>query len=68
MADNPSTSRRWGCKLLLVAFMALAGYAGYEVITYPDVTRLSRENPKTTAWMEIRAREARAKGKKTTAV
>lgn len=64
MANNPSTCRRWSCRLLLVVFMALAGYAGYEVISYPDVARLSRENPKTTAWMGMRDREARAKGKK----
>jgi monofunctional biosynthetic peptidoglycan transglycosylase len=64
MANHPPTSRRSGRKLVLVIIMVLAGYVGYEVITYPDVARLSRENPNTTAWMEMRDQEARAKGKK----
>ncbi len=55
---------RLGKKVLLAIVIALAGYLGYEAATYPDVARLARENPKSTAWMEMRDREARAKGKK----
>jgi len=41
-----------------VVFCALA----YAYLTLPDVRPLRRENPKTTAFMELRAREARARG------
>jgi monofunctional biosynthetic peptidoglycan transglycosylase len=55
---------RRGRTILLALCLALAAYVIYEVITYPDVAILAEENPKSTAWMEIRNREARAKGKK----
>jgi monofunctional biosynthetic peptidoglycan transglycosylase len=57
---------------LLVRFVlrALAACAaavfvllGYIYVTLPDVRSLARINPKTTAWMEMRAREAREKGR-----
>jgi monofunctional biosynthetic peptidoglycan transglycosylase len=32
-------------------------------LTLPDVRALAKENPKTTAWMEMRAREAAAEGR-----
>jgi monofunctional biosynthetic peptidoglycan transglycosylase len=55
---------RRGRTILLLAFLALAGYGVYEYITYPDVAALAYNNPKTTAWIEMRNREARAKGRK----
>jgi len=39
-------------------------YVAYEFITYPDVASLAKNNPKSTAWMELRDREARAAGRK----
>jgi monofunctional glycosyltransferase len=39
-------------------------FLGYEIITYPDVAALAKQNPKSTAWMEMRDREARAEGRK----
>ncbi|MBN1568936.1 MAG: monofunctional biosynthetic peptidoglycan transglycosylase [Acidobacteria bacterium] len=50
--------------LLFILCMAMAAYAVYEWITYPDVAVLADKNPKSTAWMEMRNREARSKGKK----
>jgi monofunctional biosynthetic peptidoglycan transglycosylase len=49
--------------ILLALCLALAAYGIYEVLTYPDVAALAEKNPKSTAWMEMRNREARAKGK-----
>ena len=37
-------------------------YAAFLYLTLPDVRRLRTANPDTTAFMELRAREARAKG------
>ncbi len=38
-------------------------YLGYLYLTLPDVRQLATANPPTTAFMELRAREARAQGK-----
>ena len=43
---------------LAVLFAVLA----FEWVTLPDVRRLRKENPETTAFMRLRARQARAKG------
>ncbi len=53
--------RRLG-HVLLVLSLLVAVYVGYEWATWPDVARLAHENPATTAWMEMRAAEAKAKG------
>lgn len=50
--------------ILLLACVILALIIGYEFVTYPDVAMLAKQNPKTTAWMELRERQARAKGRK----
>lgn len=55
--------RRLGRILFCLALVA-AACAGYEWATWPDVARLATENPTTTAWMEMRAAEARAKGER----
>ena len=52
--------KRLGC-ILLCLVLLIAGYVAYEVATWPDVARLAAENPATTAWMEMRAAEARTK-------
>lgn len=48
-------SLRW----LLAAAAFGFGYIGYVYLTLPDVRALARENPKTTAFMQLREREAR---------
>lgn len=47
-----------------LAALAAAGFAvlAYVYLTLPDVRGLATTNPKTTAWMEMRAQEAAAKG------
>lgn len=47
------------------AILAVAGfgYVAYIYLTLPDVRPLARENPKTTAFMEIRKAEARREGR-----
>ena len=39
------------------------GVLAYVYLTLPDVRPLATTNPTTTAWMEMRARQARAEGK-----
>jgi monofunctional glycosyltransferase len=49
-----------------VLLALLAGgfwFLAYVYLTLPDVRPLARENPSTTAFMELRAREARAAGR-----
>lgn len=48
-----------------LAVAALIGFAyfAYIYLTLPDVRPLAKENPKTTAFMEIRKAEARAEGR-----
>jgi len=47
-------------------FAAILGfvYIAYIYLTLPDVRYLAKENPKTTAFMELRIAEARAAGRK----
>lgn len=42
--------------------MLLVLWVGYEYVTFPNVARLSDENPPTTALVETRLREARERG------
>lgn len=50
---------------LAVAILAiLFAYTAYVFLTTPDVRSLRTKNPETTAFMELRAREARARGEK----
>jgi monofunctional glycosyltransferase len=53
--------QRLGCVLLCIALL-VACYVVYEAATWPDIARLATENPTMTAWMEMRAAEAGAKG------
>jgi monofunctional biosynthetic peptidoglycan transglycosylase len=50
-------------RILLIAFIALILFAGYEWITFPDVASLATTPPATTAFMEQRKAELRAAGK-----
>ncbi len=68
------SSRRWACcareadiRRFLRALAALfaAGFAllAYVYLTLPDVRSLATSNPKSTAFMELRARDAARQGK-----
>jgi len=49
-------------RAMLVALAIGFGSAAYMYLTLPDVRGLRAENPRTTAFMELRARQARARG------
>jgi monofunctional biosynthetic peptidoglycan transglycosylase len=53
--------RKAGRALLAVAAFGF-GYLGYIYLTLPDVRPLRTVNPQTTAFMELRARQARDRG------
>jgi monofunctional biosynthetic peptidoglycan transglycosylase len=49
---------RWAFRLLLAVLTAIALWAAWEAVTWPDVARLARGEPKTTAFIdEYRARQ-----------
>lgn len=50
-------------RILLILFAAIILFAGYEWITFPDVSALATKPPTTTAFMEQRKAEFRAAGK-----
>jgi monofunctional glycosyltransferase len=54
----------WKKRVLVAFLLMLVLWLAYEWITYPDTALLAHENPKTTAWMEMRDNEERAEGKK----
>jgi monofunctional glycosyltransferase len=59
---NPGLMRkasRWALALAAAGF----AYLAYVYLTLPDVRALARTNPTTTAFMELRTREAEAKGR-----
>ena len=49
-------------RAILVLLAAGFGYSAYLYLTLPDVRGLRTANPATTAFIELRAREARARG------
>ena len=49
---------RWAFRLLLAVLAAIALWAAWEAVTWPDVARLARGEPRTTAFIdEYRARQ-----------
>ena len=50
-------------RIFLVLLVAVLLWAAWEVVTFPDVAALARNPPKTTAFMELRKKQLRAKGK-----
>jgi monofunctional glycosyltransferase len=54
------TAGRWAAVAAAVGFACLC----YLYLSLPDVRPLKTSNPKTTAFIELRAREARARGEK----
>jgi monofunctional biosynthetic peptidoglycan transglycosylase len=53
---------RKAARTLVVLLAAGFGYAAYLYLTLPDVRGLRAPHPDTTAFIELRAREARARG------
>ena len=67
MARRGAGSGRWSARLAGRTIAAVAG-GGFAVLVYayltlPDVRLLRRTNPPTTAFMDLRAREARSNRK-----
>ncbi len=54
---------RLGLRLLAVALVVAAGALAWEVSTWPDVARLARERPATTAFIEHHKAAQRALGR-----
>jgi monofunctional biosynthetic peptidoglycan transglycosylase len=50
-------------RILLILVIAFVACVAFEWITFPDVARLAKERPTTTAFMEQRKRELREAGK-----
>lgn len=63
MARKRSITRKIVRALILVPALAFV-YVAYIYLTLPDVRMLQKTNPKTTAFMELRAAEAREAGRK----
>ena len=53
-------------KLLVAIFAVVVLVVAWQWITYPDVEKLAKEAPKTTAFMELRREQLRAAGKDAT--
>ena len=50
-------------KLVLILLVVLVLVIGYEVVTFPDVSPLAKQMPRTTSFMDIRRAELRGEGK-----
>jgi monofunctional glycosyltransferase len=50
-------------KVLLAILVLAAAVIAYEIVTFPDVSRLATEAPSTTAFMELRKSQLRTEGK-----
>jgi monofunctional biosynthetic peptidoglycan transglycosylase len=50
-------------RVLLVVLILIVAFAAFELLTFPRVSTLAKEMPKTTAFMERRRDELRSKGK-----
>ncbi len=48
--------------IFIFAVLAILGFGGFYFV-YPDVSKLKKENPKKTSFMEYREKEYKAKGK-----
>ena len=63
MAARGKPRARWGLRFLVLVLLAALGGAGWEYWTWPDVARLARERPVTTAFIEDHRARLRADGK-----
>lgn len=53
----------WTKLLFLILLGAIAVWIGYEVLTFPNVSKLKKENPQTTSMIENRLAEAKSEGR-----
>jgi len=53
----------WTKILFLILVSAIIVWIGYEVLTFPNISKLRTENPTTSSMIEHRLGEARAEGK-----
>jgi monofunctional biosynthetic peptidoglycan transglycosylase len=53
-------------RAVAILFAAAFAYAAYIYLTLPDVRALRTENPRSTAFMDLRASEARRRGERVT--
>jgi monofunctional biosynthetic peptidoglycan transglycosylase len=53
---------RWIKRIVLGALVLTVLLAGYEVITFPKISRLREENPESTSLIDARMKEAQDKG------
>jgi len=63
MKSFPRPARRSVLRGVAAASAFAFGVVAYVYVTLPDVRSLATANPTTTAFMELRAREARAQGR-----
>ena len=63
MGRSRSIVRSIGRFVAIVAALGFV-YVAYVYLTLPDVRSLAKENPKTTAFMDLRIQEARDQGRK----
>ena len=56
--------RGWVMRALVAALAVMFAVVAYMYLTLPDVRQLARTNPTSTAFMELRAAEARSAGRK----
>jgi monofunctional biosynthetic peptidoglycan transglycosylase len=61
--STPPTRRGLAGKVAIGFAVALFAFAFYQWVTFPDVGKLRKENPKTTAFMEQRRAQLRRDGK-----
>ena len=54
---------KWIKLLLLIFAGAIVLWLGYEIVTFPSISRLRTENPTTTSMIEYRLSEARSEGR-----
>jgi monofunctional glycosyltransferase len=57
--------RKFG-RVVAIVFAAAFAYAAYIYLTLPDVRPLRTDNPRSTAFMDLRAREAQRRGEPVT--
>ena len=55
--------RRWGLRLLLLLLAIAVGWLAWEALTWPDVARLARDRPVSTAFIDDYRARQRALGK-----
>ena len=60
---RPRPRARWAFRLLLLVLAVFALWALWEAVTWPDVARLARDRPRTTAFIEDYRARQRAVGK-----